>query len=242
MAAEPDAHPADWNRLGRVELRDARMPLAWAGLVEARSVDAVITSPPYFTGFDDPEAMRLEGLFAGAGDDVAHRWRSRQMASSAHHASAQRAIDAHRELGQWPRTQGASRVLSGALRKQRLARLIKPYDRILPMYLRDSAHVIGRVRPLLRSGATLAIAVAQSAPAGVAIPVPRLIERLCQESGLVVVEGAEVLRERGQRRRTSPRLAAEADLSEELVVVRRPGSQSSSRGDRSAALAKSGHG
>lgn len=223
MANELDDHPAGWSQLGRIERRDARDPLAWRDLASRGSIDAVITSPPYFTGFDYPDALRLETLFSAPEDAGAtRRSRTSQIAASASHASARSAIDAHRQLAQWPRTQGSCRALSGALRHRRLATgSSKPYDQLLPMYLRDLGRVLAGLTPLLRPGAALAIVVAHSAPAGVAVPVPRLIERLGEEMGLES-EGAETLRARGQRWPTALGRNEGAELSEELVLLRRP--------------------
>jgi hypothetical protein len=222
IAHELDAHPAGWSTLGRVERRDARGSLAWSGLARPASVDAVITSPPYFTGFDYPDAMRLESLFAAPQDlSAIRRSRDFQLAASAHHASIRRSIEAHRELGEWPRTQGASRALSGALRNRRLSGgSRKPYDQVLPMYLRDLARTFATLTPLLRPGAAVVVVVANSAPAGVLVPVPRLIERLGPEIGLQV-EGSQIVRERGRRWAVVPD-RPHTELTEELLLLRRP--------------------
>jgi hypothetical protein len=238
MAEELRLHPAGWSALGRVERRDARNPIAWSGLAAAGSIDAVITSPPYFTGFDYPDAVRLEALFATPGDpQTTGRARRSQIAASAHHASVRGGIDAYRELGRWPRTQGAARALSGALRNRRLSgHCRKPYDQLLPMYLRDLGRTFASLAPLLRTGARVGVVVAHSAPVGVAIPVPRLVERLCVEIGLRI-EGTEQLRRRGQRWPGAPGRSEDAVLTEELVLLRCPALRSRPARRAGAALA-----
>jgi hypothetical protein len=221
MADELDLHPSGWARLGQVERRDARTPFAWHGLTASRSIDAVITSPPYFTGFDYADAMRLELLFQAAeSSNPLRQARQFQVAASAHHASSSKAIHAHRELGQWPKTQGACRVLSGALRHRRLmGQTRKPYDQVLPLYLLDLARILSRIAPLLRENAAVVVVVAHSAPAGIPVPVPRLLERLAEEMQ-IRSEGSEVLRKRGGRWPTSARMSGCDELDEELILLR----------------------
>ena len=220
MSAQLDSQPSAWSALGRIEQRDARSPFAWQGLVRPASVDAVITSPPYFNGFDYPEAARLEMPFANPDRDSVRNSRATQIAASVHHASAQNAIRAFRDLATWPRSQGGCRALCGALRHRRLSgRSTKPYDQLLPMYVRDLARMLGALVPWLRRDAAIVLVVATSAPSGVYVPVPRLVERLGEEMGFRA-EGSETLRSRGRRWRPARGLTYAEGLDEELVLLR----------------------
>ena len=156
-----------------------------------------------------------------AGPEKLARLRNRLVAASTQHASVNGAILAHRQLGQWPKSAGACRALSGALRRERLARRLgKPYDLTLPMYMRDMGVVLTRLLSTMRPGAAVAVVVGDSAPYDVHVHTPRLLGRLAEEIGYCA-EGSEKLRSRGQRFR-SVSARHQRELSDVLMLLRRP--------------------
>lgn len=236
MADELDSFSPAWAALGRVVLRDARSPFAWRELSRPGQADAIVTSPPYFNNYDYVDAGRLELLFAAAPADrpgLLRRARAAMVASSVQQASGRKAVEANRQLAQWPRTAATARVLGGALRRRRLARgRGKAYDVLLPIYLRDMGMALARTAEAVRPGATLVMVVGDSAPSGVRVDTPAILAALAAEQGFDF-EGDEVLRARGGR---FP--AGEArhglPLEERVVRLRRHGRR------RPAARAASG--
>ena len=186
-------------------------------LLPLRSIDAVITSPPYPNEKDYTRTTRLETVVLGfIREKQAMRALKRTMLRSntrgvykedvddqwvAHHAEIQRiatAIEARRiELG---KTSGFERL----------------YARVTKLYFGGMARHLGELRPLLRPGARLAYVVGdQASYLRVMIRTGQILASIAEELGYRV--------ERIDLFRTRLATATREQLREEVLVLHWPG-------------------
>ncbi len=197
MRTQQAALPAPLQ--AEMHLDDARH----CGAIEDRSVDLLVTSPPYPNNYDYADATRLELSFFG---EVA-RW-----------ADLQQAVRQHlmRSCSQHTRAEGtplatllADAVLDPVrgelttacaalddLRTQRAGK--KCYHTMVAAYFQDMAHHLQAAARVLRPGARACYVVGDSAPYGVHVPVERWLARLGDAAGLTP-QPFEVTRQRNTK-------------------------------------------
>jgi hypothetical protein len=204
----------------RVHRADARSP---GRLLAPESIDAIITSPPYPNEKDYTRTTRLEAVLLGfvtSRDDLRALKRTlvrsntrgvyrgddddALVAGDAAIASLARAIEARRvALG---KTSGFERL----------------YARVTRLYFGGLARHLGALRPALRPGARLAYVVGdQASYLRVLIRTGRLLAAIADRLGYEVL-GIDLFR-------TRLATATRAQLREEVVLLRWPGPQASSR-------------
>lgn len=187
---------------GRVLLGDSRQARVWHRLLPERDADACVCSPPYLNNYDYADATRLEVYFLGEArtwHELCQRVRSRMLIATTQQSRVAQGQRDLRRLARWPSVQGWAQQLTEQLESERQSRPRgKEYDRLLPSYLVGVGAVLINLRAHVRRGAKCAWVVGDSAPYGVYVDTPRIIEALAQDVGFESL-GSEHLRDRGQR-------------------------------------------
>jgi hypothetical protein len=156
--------------------------------VADRTVDAVITSPPYANNYDYADALRFEMTFWGevtGWSDIHEAVRKYLMVSSSQHSSRERlktdvllSTDAVR-----PIRDELTEVVEQLSRVREDHGGKKHYHTMIAAYCRDISLVLRQLRRVCKPGARMCWVIGDSAPYGVYCPVDRWIGELGLDAG-----------------------------------------------------------
>ena len=159
--------------------------------VADRSIDLVVTSPPYVNNFDYADAVRLEMSFWGdvtSWKDLHQVVRRHLMVSCAQHATADK-VDPAQLLIQ-PEVESIRAELSRVFDELSEVRLEKGghkhYHSMVVAYFLDMARVLRALKRVCRRGADLCLVIGDSAPYGIYVPVHEWLGELARSFGLKV--------------------------------------------------------
>lgn len=169
----------------KVLLHDARVV---PEEIRQKSIDLVVTSPPYPNNYDYADATRLEmtfwGEIQGWGDlqDVVRKFIIR---SCSQHAAAEKlrlemlladpSVDSIREK--------LSSVCNELAEVRQTKGGRKTYHTMIAAYFCDLSKVFQALRPLCKAGSTLCFVIGDSAPYGVYVPVEDWLGKLAVAAG-----------------------------------------------------------
>jgi DNA methylase len=156
--------------------------------IKPRSVDLVLTSPPYANNYDYADATRLEMMFWGeisGWGDLQDAVRQHIVRSCSQHAAADRVdlvgLLAHPRLS--PIASDISEVCN-ELAEVRLGKGgKKAYHTMVAAYFFDMAATFAMLRKACRGGARVCFVIGDSAPYGVYVPVDEWLGQLAVANG-----------------------------------------------------------
>ncbi|MFQ1000491.1 hypothetical protein [Modestobacter sp. SSW1-42] len=185
-----------------------------------------LTSPPYLNNFDYADATRLEMFFWGRNASWAEMVadvRSDMLIATTQQATVVGADAATSSLSELPKAAATVERLTTALAEERGKRRAgKAYDRVLPEYALGISRVLRQLQWQLEPGSWTGWVVGDSAPYGIYVDTPGLIQNIALELGYTNPQ-SEILRSRGLRWRTNGTRHQMA-LNERLIWMRTPGS------------------
>lgn len=202
------------STLSMVHLADARDA---PQVLAPRSIDAVITSPPYPNEKDYTRTTRLESVllgFIGSKEDL--RSSKRTLVRSNTRGVYKGDCD-----DEWVADHGEIQRLAAAIEARRIelgktSGFEKLYGRVTKLYFGGMARHLAELRPALRPGAQLAYVVGdQASYLRVMIRTGQLLADIAQSLGYELV-GIDLFRTRAAT-------ATKQQLREEVVVLRWPG-------------------
>lgn len=197
-----------------IALGDAREVDA---LLPTRSVDAVITSPPYPNEKDYTRTTRLETVILGFAHDI----HGVQAVKKRLVRSNTRSVYKDDEDAQWVKGHPEIQQLAAEIERRRIemnkdSGFEKQYARVTLLYFGGMARHLAAMRAVLKPGAKLAYVVGdQASYLRVMIRTGELLADLAQRLGYQV-EGIDLFRTRFAT-------ATQMDLREEVVVLTWPG-------------------
>jgi hypothetical protein len=222
MAEDIESLPTDLTRSPATLVQgDSRDPDNWTGVLGTASV----SSPPYLNNFDYADATRLELYFWGDIDSWSAMTRTvrsgmltatTQQSSRGEEKEALAVVDRFNEP---VRTEllGLHTSIGKAISDR--AKRSKEYDRVLPAYFAAMSTILENVFNHSAPGAKNAWLIGDSAPYGIYVDTPALIQKLAIAVGFSP-EADVKLRERGARWSSANRHSHR--LSERLIVFRKP--------------------
>lgn len=219
-----DLAESDFGERGSMICGDARRADPWQEIGEYAG--AIITSPPYLNNYDYADATRLELYFWGTvrtWRELTRTIRAPLIAASTQQTTRPGSEAANRELLRLvPKSAERIAGLEARLRAERARRPRgKEYDQLLVMYFRDLTLALVQMRDHSLPGAPVRLVLGDSAPYGVYVDTPALIEGLAMELGFERMT-RRALRTRGLRWHSNGMRHA-IPLSEQLVELRSPG-------------------
>ncbi|WP_432959343.1 hypothetical protein [Micromonospora haikouensis] len=180
---------------------DSTQPSAWSGL-DDRLADGCVSSPPYLNNFDYADATRLEMYFWREVDSWAQLVsviRTKMITATTQQSRVGTALNATMRLKKFGAVATQIEAITSRLEEQRVARKRgKEYDRVVPDYFASVSDVLSNLAANLKSGAPVVWLVGDSAPYGIYIDTPAIINALAEQVGFVPQQDV-VLRRRGQR-------------------------------------------
>ena len=188
-----------------------------------RSVDIVVTSPPYLNNFDFAEMARMYIYFwkiAGSWGEISEKVRSKLVVNTT------TALKGHKGNQRFYRDtipeslhHDLARVVS-LLYEKRLIKLgKKEYDLLVYPYLSQILSVLRECHRVMKSGAPLHMMVSDAALYGIHIPAPQWIATLMESVGFWDVE-CHMVRQRGHRWILDKREGSKFGLGEYYVFGR----------------------
>ncbi len=200
---------------------DARKFKTYLG---GRTLDLVLTSPPYLNNYDYADRTRMETYFWGIHDnwsDITLQVRDKLIIAATTQIRRTE-IDAQSALSDLehisPETHKflikSANDLS-ALRKEKSGK--KSYDLMVARYFQDMTKVILSTQASLKKGAPFILVLGDSAPYGVHIPTDKLIARIALDAGFSQSR-IEVLRARGDKWAKNPQ-RHKVPLRESIVTL-----------------------
>lgn len=210
---------------GAVVAGDARDLRTFQSLLPgARRADVCITSPPYLNNYDYADATRLELFFLGRADSWATMCRYARdgmIVASTQQTRHERAETARESLADTSIGSAIAVVVDQIRRAADKRARPKEYDRLIFEYFSDMLRVLINMRLSLVEGATVMMAIADSALYGVHVHTPRLIAELAMDAGFSL--GAMSMhRSRGQRWKNHPQRES-SGLGEYVLRLRADG-------------------
>lgn len=184
IASDIEIAKQEYSPLAELIQHDARS----ISVIPERSIDLVVTSPPYPNNFDYADATRLEMTFWGEIEgwgDLHEKVRKHIIRSCSQHSAADR-IKVSECLGSQLLEPIASDIseVCNALAEIRLTKGgKKTYHTMIAAYFLDLALIFQRLRPLCKEGAKLCFVIGDSAPYGVHVPVEEWLGRLAMHAG-----------------------------------------------------------
>ena len=156
--------------------------------VQDRSVDLVITSPPYANNYDYADATRFEMSFweeISSWGDLHESVRKYLIRSSSQHASKEKLelSDLLSEEVIAPIATELAKVCNKLSEERLLHGGKKHYHTMIAAYFVDMAKVWRELRRICREGATACFVVGDSAPYGVYVPIDQWLGRLAVAAG-----------------------------------------------------------
>jgi hypothetical protein len=165
-----------------------------------------ITSPPYLNNFDYADATRLEMYFWGRNSSWSQMCadvRSGMLVATTQQSSVEKGRAAMEALKEHPSLHAVVEELATKLESERLGRSRgKEYDRVLPSYVLGLVQVLSQVRSRLRPGSWCGWVIGDSAPYGIYVDTPMLIQLAAQSVGFHGNESV-IMRDRGLKWRTN---------------------------------------
>jgi len=214
-----------------------------ASVVPPRSVNAVITSPPYPNEKDYTRTTRLESVMLGLIDSKDQLRQFKKTLVRSNTRGIYKADDDDQWIGQFPRIQEiADRIEARRIELGKTSGFERMYPRVTKLYFGGMAKHFADLRRILRPGAQLGYVVGdQASYLQVMIRTGQLLAEIAETLGYEVV-GLDLFR-------TRLATATGEQLREEVVVLRWPGthrvdrasaeprlcSQQAARADRSGA-------
>ena len=207
-ASRRDAPPA------RVVHADARDP---ASALPPRSVDAVITSPPYPNEKDYTRATRLESVILGMITTSQELRALKKGMVRSNTRGIYKADDDDRAVGSHPEiARIAERIERRRIELGKTSGFERAYARVVKLYFGGMARHLASLRRVLRPGARLAYVVGdQASYLRVMIRTGQLLAEIADSLGYEVV-GIDLFR-------TRLATATREQLREEVVALRWPG-------------------
>jgi hypothetical protein len=203
---------------------DSRKAAAW-DTARRREPTAMISSPPYLNNFDYADATRLELYFSkrvSSWAEMCDTVRSGMVVASTQQSKRRDAEQALAKLEVVPDFHERVCDLVAALcieRKQRPSG--KHYDWMVSLYFRDLLQVLLNVKRCLPKNAPIVWVIGDSAPYGIYLDTPKLLNQLGEALGFRVFK-EEQIRSRGKRWRTNGS-RHQVDLCEKQLVWKAPG-------------------
>lgn len=156
--------------------------------VQDRSVDLVVTSPPYANNYDYADATRFEMSFweeISSWGDLHESVRKYLIRSSSQHASKEKLelSDLLSEEDIAPIATELAKVCNKLSEERLLHGGKKHYHTMIAAYFVDMAKVWHELRRICREGATACFVVGDSAPYGVYVPIDQWLGRLAVAAG-----------------------------------------------------------
>jgi len=187
-----------------------------ASLLKPRSIDAVITSPPYPNEKDYTRTTRLESVLLGFVRDKAHLRALKQglVRSNTRNVYVNDTDDA------WVRSHPEIQRIATAIESRRIelgktSGFERLYARVTKLYFGGMARHLAELRPALKSGARLAYVVGdQASYLRIMIRTGQILASIAEELGYKV-EAIDLFR-------TRLATATREQLREEVVVLRWP--------------------
>ncbi|MHB8262987.1 MAG: DNA methyltransferase [Acidimicrobiales bacterium] len=198
----------------RAILGDSRLA---SDQIRPKSVDAVITSPPYPNEKDYTRTTRLESVLLGfmSSRDDLRAFKKTLMRSNT------RTVYRDDDDDQWVREHPEIQRIAAEIEQRRVdmgktSGFERMYHRVMKLYFGGMARHLDRLKPVLRTGARLAYVVGdQASYLRVMIRTGTLLADIAERQGYEL--------ERIDLFRTRPATATKALLREEVVVLRWPG-------------------
>jgi hypothetical protein len=221
MAEDLEAakHTEAWVTCG-----DSRKAAAW-NTAQRRAPAAMISSPPYLNNFDYADATRLELYFskrASSWSEMCDIVRSGMVVASTQQSKRQ---DAERALAKLKAVPDFHERVTGLVTALCLERKKRPsgkhYDWMVSLYFRDLLQVLRNVKRCLPAKAPMVWVIGDSAPYGIYLDTPKLLNQLGEELGFSICK-EERIRSRGKRWRTNGS-RHQVDLCEKQLVWKAPG-------------------
>lgn len=203
---------------------DSRKAAAWE-TARGREPTAMISSPPYLNNFDYADATRLELYFskrASSWAEMCQTVRSGMVIASTQQSKSRDAQLALAKLDVVPAFHERISELVAALCDERKKRPSgKHYDWMLSLYFRDLLQVLLNVRRCLPANAPIVWVIGDSAPYGIYLDTPKLLNQLGEELGFQIAKEKRI-RSRGKRWRTNGS-RHQVDLCEKQLLWQAPG-------------------
>jgi DNA modification methylase len=174
----------EYSPLAKIIQLDARL----ASEIPERSIDLVVTSPPYPNNYDYADATRLEMTFWGdieSWTDLHEKVRKHIIRSCSQHSAADR-IDLNALLGSEllkPISNEISMVCNELAEVRKTKGGKKTYHTMIAAYFLDLAQVFRGLRSLCKDRSRLCFVVGDSAPYGVYVPVEEWLGKLAIHAG-----------------------------------------------------------
>jgi hypothetical protein len=210
----------------RVVVGDSRARRPWAQALGEELAMGCVSSPPYLNNFDYADATRLELFFWGeisSWSEMCTEVRDEMLVATTQQSSVKSTEAAWRWLERHQSTKATLEPLAEdltVLRREKVGKRGKEYDRVLPDYFAGIGKVLTQLYDHLADGAKVAWVVGDSAPYGVYVDTPRYLTALATQIGFAPVADV-VIRSRGERWRTNGS-RHQVPLSERLIVLHRP--------------------
>ncbi|MDC7713439.1 DNA methyltransferase [Vogesella sp. LYT5W] len=174
----------EYSPLAKIIQLDARL----ASEIPEKSIDLVVTSPPYPNNYDYADATRLEMTFWGdikGWSDLHEKVRKHIIRSCSQHSAADR-IDLNKFLESEllkPISDEISEVCNELAEVRKTKGGKKTYHTMIAAYFLDIAQIFHRLRPLCKDGSRLCFVVGDSAPYGVYVPAEEWLGKLAIHAG-----------------------------------------------------------
>ena len=211
------------NTKAWVTCGDSRKAAAWE-TARRHEPTAMISSPPDPNNFDYADATRLELYFskrASTWAEMCDTVRSGMVVASTQQSKSRDAERALARLDVVPAFHERVSELVSALSTERKKRPSgKHYDWMVSLYFRDLLQVLLNVKRCLPADAPIVWVIGDSAPYGIYLDTPKLLNQLGEELGFQVTK-EERLRGRGKRWRTNGS-RHQVDLCEKQLLWRAP--------------------
>ena len=156
--------------------------------IPTKSIDLVITSPPYPNNYDYADATRLEMTFW----DEIKEWKDLQtkvrkyiIRSCSQHSAADR-VDLNEYLNSYllkPISTSITQICHELAEIRKIKSGRKAYHIMIPAYFLDMSKVFIRLRDLCKNGAKLCFVIGDSAPYGIYVPTEKLLGQLAIYAG-----------------------------------------------------------
>lgn len=169
---------------GRIREVDAR---TCTGIGD-KSVDLILTSPPYPNNYDYADATRLEMSFFGEIEgwgDLQGKVRHHLVRSCSQHVAAERVRldDLLAQMAATPIAAELERVCLALARERLTHGGKKDYHLMVAAYFTDMLQVFGALRRVCKDDAAVCMVIGDSAPYGVHVPVDRWLGELACDAG-----------------------------------------------------------
>lgn len=212
IAGDIEAIPEGKYKETQIYLGDSRQ-ISATGLA-TRSIDAVITSPPYPNEKDYTRTTRLEMVILGFAKNKMEIRNLKKQLIRSNTRSVYKEDDDDKWIAQFPKIQEiANRIESRRLELGKDSGFEKLYGRVTKLYFGGIARHLDSIKSVLRPGAQLAYVVGdQASYLRIMIPTGQLLGEIAQEMGYELV--------RTDLFRTRFSTVTKEQLREEVVILK----------------------